>query len=242
MWPVRAQSRCRCGRGEPIPGAHAIAFQPGAGQGSPWVRPCSPPSERCRGGKITDSPPFIRAAGANGCADQYAGAPSGARMRWCWGAPHRTRSVCAGPYCSACAEGFFEKGKLCAPCDPGTKDVMCAEHSRAAPPRYIGRCAFGILLQVGHHVRLYRALRGRHFLLPSQHGLCYIRFHGRAFLPSCVMHMMAGACACTHDRPCTLVGTHASQCEPVPTPPCGASSRVNLRSTKVAECRFRNLD
>jgi hypothetical protein len=70
-------------------------------------------------------------------------------MRWCWGAPHRTRSVCAGPYCSACAEGFFEKGKLCAPCDPGTKDVMCAEHSRAAPPRYIGRCAFGILSRLG---------------------------------------------------------------------------------------------
>ena len=32
----------------------------------------------------------------------------------------------AGPYCSLCASGYFRKGKTCAPCDDGTKNVMYA--------------------------------------------------------------------------------------------------------------------
>jgi hypothetical protein len=155
MWRGEPNRGADAAGGEPSLSADAITFQPGAAQGSAWVRPCSPPSERCRGGKITDSPPFIRAVGANGCADQYAGAPERRSLALTLGRTARVCAcVCAGPYCSACAEGYFEKGKLCAPCDPGTKDVMCAERSRAAPPRYIGRRAFGILLsappQVGH--------------------------------------------------------------------------------------------
>ena len=41
------------------------------------VGPCSPPSlGRCRGGRITDSPPYIGAAGYNGCGSAFAGATS----------------------------------------------------------------------------------------------------------------------------------------------------------------------
>jgi hypothetical protein len=67
----------RGGANASLAGLHAGAFQLavfGSAQASPWVRPCSPPSQRCRGGKITDSPPFTREVGYNGCGDEYAGA------------------------------------------------------------------------------------------------------------------------------------------------------------------------
>jgi hypothetical protein len=161
------------------------------------------------------------------------------------GAHHTARAACAQARTVVPARRGSSRRASCALRATQAPRTSCAPNTRALRPALHRSVCIRHPLQVGHHVRLYRAFRGRHFLLPSQHGLCYIRFHGRAFLPSCVTHMMAGACACTHDRPCTLVGTHASQCEPVPTPPrtCGASSDVNLRSTKVVpECRFRNLD
>ena len=36
------------------------------------------------------------------------------------------RTLYAGPSCSLCASGYFRKGKTCAPCDDGTKNVMYA--------------------------------------------------------------------------------------------------------------------
>ena len=47
----------------------------GGAQDAKSVGPCTPPSlGRCRGGRITDSPPFIGATGYNGCGSTFAGA------------------------------------------------------------------------------------------------------------------------------------------------------------------------
>ena len=52
-------------------------FPVAGAQDAKSVLPCSPPSlGRCRGGRITDSPPFVRATGYNGCGSAFAGATS----------------------------------------------------------------------------------------------------------------------------------------------------------------------
>jgi hypothetical protein len=91
------------------------------------VGPCSPPSlERCRGGRITDSLPFIGATGYNGCGSTFAGATSASFLSRLLSRCHGLCTLHAGPYCGACARGYFRKGKICAPCDDGTKNVMYA--------------------------------------------------------------------------------------------------------------------
>ena len=91
------------------------------------VGPCSPPSlGRCRGGRVTDSPPFIGATGYNGCGSTFAGATSASFLNHLLSRCHGLCTLHAGPYCGACAGGYFRKGKICAPCDDGTKNVMYA--------------------------------------------------------------------------------------------------------------------
>ena len=52
-------------------------FPVAGAQDAKSVGPCSPPSlGRCRGGRITDSPPFVGATGYNGCGSAFAGATS----------------------------------------------------------------------------------------------------------------------------------------------------------------------
>jgi hypothetical protein len=52
-------------------------FPVAGAQDAKSVGPCSPPSlGRCRGGRITDSRPFIGATGYNGCGSAFAGAAS----------------------------------------------------------------------------------------------------------------------------------------------------------------------
>jgi hypothetical protein len=102
-------------------------FPFGGAQDAKSVRPCSPPSlGRCRGGRITDSPPYIRATGYNGCGIAFAGAPSAFFRTHLLSCCHGLCTLRAGPYCSLCASGYFRKGKTCAPCDAGTKNVMYA--------------------------------------------------------------------------------------------------------------------
>jgi hypothetical protein len=59
--------------------------------------------------------------------------------------------VRAGPYCSACAEGYFEKGKLCAPCDKNARNIM-----------YEQPCAFVLACAL------------RHTLFPTRLGIMFI--------------------------------------------------------------------
>ena len=116
-----------------------LCFRSGGAQDASSVRPCSPPSlERCRGGRITDSPPYIRAVGYNGCGNAYAGAASSASPRSRCGG-HCT--LHAGPYCSVCAGGYFRKGKICAACDDSTKNVMYVKSCASLRRRDLSLCS-----------------------------------------------------------------------------------------------------
>ena len=110
----------------------------GGAQDATSVRRCSPPAlERCRGGRITDSSPYDRAVGYNGCSDAYAGAASSASiLNRCDG--HCT--LHAGPYCSVCASGYFRKGKICAVCDDSTKNVMYVKSCASLRRRDLSLC------------------------------------------------------------------------------------------------------
>jgi hypothetical protein len=89
------------------------------------VRPCSPPAlERCLGGRITDL--------YSGCGIAYAGTAPPFSIDFGVSFPRppcasRRGGHCmsrAGPYCGACATGYFKKGKICAECDGNTRNIM----------------------------------------------------------------------------------------------------------------------
>ena len=95
---------------------------------------------------------------------------------------HGRCTLHAGPYCSVCASGYFRKGKICAPCDDGTKNVMYANVAAgcgAPGEMFVVRLPSFYLRKVGPYRRIHRRVPARCLCRSPQDCVCRLRLHGR---------------------------------------------------------------
>ena len=95
---------------------------------------------------------------------------------------HGLCTLPAGPFCSICASGYFRKGKTCAPCDDGTKNVMYANVAAgcgAPGETFVVRLPSFYLRKVGPYRRIHRRVPARCLCRSPQDCVCRLRLHGR---------------------------------------------------------------